>query len=234
MFWKIHPFLVSRVNARFGSATRDWETQGNHREAKHWSPSFRFNDLDHVGFYATIRGDRIDEYNDEGIWTNSSGRLQPVILDGMPAPGAGDNATFGPTGPIDTIFGQVVPNTFSVGGSDQLAFNNKSHVAFSASFKNRGVDESNGLGIWSDRTGSLDVIVRDGDTVPDDSDGSELQLCNDYCSSANNDFNSYALNDQDQIAFRAFARRTTGEDITLPGIWAEENGELELVAMAET
>ena len=99
-------------------------------------------------------------------------------------------------------------------------FNNAGHVAFSAELTGAGVTEDNDIGIWSDASGSMSLIAREGSTAVDTSGGDYL------------DFYGLSLNNAGQTAFRGYLVQGTG-DVTADndrGIWATDPyGQLQLI-----
>ncbi len=90
-------------------------------------------------FRATFRPDGSTDPAAQGLWREIHGALGPVALAGDPAPGTGGAfATFGAETAIDTA----------------------SAVAFWAS------TDAGDAGLWTDRSGALALLVREGDAAP--------------------------------------------------------------------
>jgi hypothetical protein len=99
-----------------------------------------------IALNGRLDGPGIDSSNESGIWSDRTGGLELVARKGNQAPGT----------QLGVSFGYL-----------QLRFiNSQDAIAFSAELTGPGVDETNITGIWSDRSGSLELLVRDGELVP--------------------------------------------------------------------
>ena len=117
-----------------------------------------YNNNEAVAFRAdlTVASDEATTSNDSGIWCNSGGSLALVAQEGVTqAAGCPAGATFAGFNELG------LPD---VGGST-----NKGGVIFLATLNastGAGVNTKNNLGIWAvDSTGTMQLIVRTGDTV---------------------------------------------------------------------
>ena len=147
--------------------------------------------------------------DDEGIWSNASGALTPVAREGVT----------GATGPNlggSEVFYSFAFNTLNPTG--QMAFEGLLRVGTG------GVTTSDDRGIWSDRSGSLAAVTREGQTgaLGPGLGGSEVFAFH----------TSYVLNGAGRIVFTAGLEvgtgAVTGDDDT--GIWSDVSGMFALVA----
>jgi hypothetical protein len=192
-------------NARFGSMD-----------------AFSLNDNGHIALISFLRGTNIDESNDQGIWSNRSGELTPIVVEAMAAPGTPAGTVFGGSS------GPWIPPAFSADVSGRIAFDNNGRVTFQAKLRGDQVDDTNNEGIWSDRTGTLTLIVREGAEAPGTNGLRFLSPppgCGEVCLEPSA-FEHYTTNDAGQIAFEG----TVSGDIR--GIWSEGTGSLQLLALS--
>ncbi|HYO23433.1 MAG TPA: choice-of-anchor tandem repeat NxxGxxAF-containing protein [Lacipirellulaceae bacterium] len=149
---------------------------------------------------------------DSGIWSDRTGSLALVARAASQAPGT----------PVGAIFGTF----FGPGANVRPVINASGRTAFSASLRmsGGGVTETNNSGIWSDGSGTLALVAREGSQAPGTPAGSRF-----------GDFAGWApvINSSGRIAFFASlqpndASVNAGNDA---GIWAEnQQGVLTLVA----
>ena len=130
------------------------------------------NDNGEAVIFATLQGVGVDGTNDRGIWSEGSGSLQLVAREGAPAPGTPAGVNF---------------NNFR-----QAVINDAGNVAFQGRLVGPGINGENGSGIWSDRSGSLSLVVQAGMQAPDP----DIEI---YFS----EFDSPVMNNANQIAFNA-------------------------------
>jgi len=161
------------------------------------------NDIGQTAFFSRLTGAGVDSTNDVGLWSEGSGILALVVREGDAAPGTGPGIVF-------SNLSSVAP----------VAFNDAGHIAFHSQITGAGVDSSNNNGIWSAGNGSLELVVRSGDSAP----GLESDTV------FSSFFENPLLNEMGQIAF---AGSISGSDVTglnNSGIWSEGSGTLALVA----
>jgi hypothetical protein len=162
-----------------------------------------FNDAGQSVFFAILTGSGVDPSNDHGIWTTGSGAPKLVVRSGSPAPGTPSGVNF------QSLFGNV-------------SFNNAGRVAFEGFLTGEGVDETNNQGLWSEGSGSLELVARRGSPAPGTPSGVNFD---EFLFSV-----FPVLNDAGQTAFRA---NLTGPGVTFTndqGIWSDGLGSLALVA----
>ena len=149
------------------------------------------NDLGQTAFAASLTGSGVDSSNDAGIWSGGSGNLRLVMREGNLAPGTGYN--------------------FQLDRRVKLAptLNNLGQVAFSARVSSPQFSD----GIWSEGSGSLELVAFEGDVAPG--------TTNNFGNLLNS---TPAFNDAGQTAF-------LGEAGSDQGIWSEGGGSLALVAL---
>jgi hypothetical protein len=113
--------------------------------------SFGFPAITNAGrtaFYARLA----TASGDDGIWSEGPGVLTLVARTGIEAPGAGAGINFGLTFP-GFSFGDPV-------------LNGAGHTAFTAGLSGAGVDPTNDTGLWSEGSGALKLVAREGSPAP--------------------------------------------------------------------
>jgi hypothetical protein len=160
------------------------------------------NDAGQTAFYANIAGNGVNNTNDWGVWSESSGSLALVARSGSPAPGTPEGVNF------DSLIGQT-------------GFNDAGQTAVFAYVTGSGVDPSNDNGIWSEGSGSLKLVARSGSPAPGTSSGVNFQ---DFV------FPPVDINNAGQIAFQAALIGNGVDQTNDDGIWSDRSGTLELVA----
>jgi hypothetical protein len=137
--------------------------------------------------------------------------IRTVALSGQQAPGTPDGVGY-------FSFG-----TFQ-GAVSQPVINNAGQVAFGAFVLGNGVDATNNFGIWSEGSGTLGMVAREGNQAPGMPDG-ELFSSFGVANAAGG--NNYLLfNNAGQTAFNALLTGSTSGW----GFWSEGSGQLALVA----
>lgn len=180
-----------------------------------------FNDAGQIAMLSALlegTGD-VTQDNKIGIWTGAPGSLSLIARDGAVAPGTA-GAVFG-AAPIEDPFD---PGTFypqpgigAIGG-----LNDSGRIAVLARLYPGTGDatESNDEGIWSNGSGTLDLIARKGTVAPGTTGG------------VFNGFNnSPVINNSGRVAFHSYLLQGTG-DVTADndrGIWSNRLGSLALV-----
>ena len=114
----------------------------------------RLSDLGETVFRAAIAGPGIGSFNDGGIWRGSATGVIPVVLAGDPAPGTDTGVVF-----LGSGFGGTD------GGFRPTVINNMGQVAFFARLVGLPASGKN-RGIWAERNGNLELVVRQGDRAP--------------------------------------------------------------------
>ncbi len=159
------------------------------------------NSAGHSVFLGTLAGPGIDFNNDKGFWTNRSGSLELIVREGDQAPGLPSGVRFD-----NLAFGKY---TSEINAADQ--------IAFAAKLRNSG--SPNDYGIWSEGSGSLQLVVRTGDHAP----GTLMDV--NFL-----DFEPPELNSASKIAFEASLMGASVDSTNDSGIWSDGFGALELVA----
>jgi hypothetical protein len=148
-------------------------------------------------------------YQSKGVWYQDSGPLTLSALQGNQAPGVPDGAKFGIM-------------AYEVG---DLRANPAGQIAFTANLQpgSGGVDDTNYSGIWSDRSGDLDLIVRQGSHAPGTEPGATFDRFS----------NVATINAAGRISFTASLSGTDPADHDSLGLWAEDqSGNLSLIVRA--
>lgn len=163
------------------------------------SPFFSFNDAGQAAFTALLSGTGVTAANINSMWSNGGGSLAMLARTGSQAPGT-------PSGVNFDNFGTVQLN--SAGQS-----------AFFATLAGAGVTDDNNRGIWSNRTGSIALVVRGG------SQAHGLPAGVSYTNVFNGGFNSAG-----QIALVASLAGAGVHSENNHGVWLERSGDFVLVA----
>lgn len=145
-------------------------------------------------FLAYLTGPSVNENNDAGIWTDSSGTLTLVAREGDPAPGT----------EAGVVFEQILQHQSSATGN----------IALRATLTGPGVDASNDVGVWSYRSGALELVARTGLVAPG-ADGAIFA-----------GFEEFLINSVGQVAFIAALSGPAVNDTNNSGIWSESGGTL--------
>jgi hypothetical protein len=161
-----------------------------------------------ASFQGELSGAGVEFSNNEGFWTGDAAGISLVARKGDPAPGLPQGVEF--LGPI--------------GGS--IGTDGTSRVV--APVLGPGIGSRNDDAIWSDRTGSLSAIVREGNPVPGMAPGvvfgSGVNLGSSYT------FPLVQFNDGSQLAVQAGLVGPGIDSFNDEGIFVERNGALVLVA----
>jgi hypothetical protein len=157
------------------------------------------NELGQAAMIASLQGNGV-----VGFWAGSPGGLTLVSRDGTPAPGTAGGVNF-----IDYFA--------------PIASNNAGQIVFEAVlFGGDVVEGINDEGLWSDVSGSLELVVRRGSQAAGAPPGTN------YGSFT---FSSWPLlNDAGQIAFHAGLEGDGVDEGNNEGIWVGAPGSLALVA----
>jgi len=99
-----------------------------------------------VLFRSTLRLMPTDNHGPAALWSDRAGALAALVVAGDAAPGGPAGATFADFGTRPALAG--------------------GRVFFSALLAGEEVTAENDTGLWTDRSGALDVLAREGDVVP--------------------------------------------------------------------
>lgn len=162
------------------------------------------NSAGQTAFLGELSGSGVNSANDYGIWSEGSGPLGLVAREGDAAPGT-------PNGVVFTGFdsNRFLPSLNSAG-----------RTAFLGKLIGSGIDLTNNSGIWSEGSGSMSLVAREGSPAPDVPNG---VFFGEF-------FWGPALNSNGHTAFDV---RLKGTDINFGnagGIWSEASGSLSLIA----
>jgi len=174
----------------------------------HSAPSL--NGSGQTAFVGSLAGPGVDGANNMGLWSEGSGSLRLVVREGDAAPGTGPGVVFGQRGAT-----LVFSRTSKINGSGQTAF--KGFVT------GPGVNHLNNTGVWSEGTGSLNLVAREGDPAPGLGPG---VMFGDFDNDQNIIFSGTG-----QTAFLGSLFGPGTDDTDGLGIWlSDPNGGLNLVA----
>ena len=159
------------------------------------------NNVGQAAIYSQLTGSGVGSSNDAGIWSGDAGNVALVARTGSQAPGL----------PSGVGFSDVFLTT---------AINSAGHLAFVAGLtgENSTLHQD---GIWSDRSGSLELVARRGNQAPGTPDGVKFDV-----------LRMEKLNDAGQIAFNALLTGIGLDSTNDRGIWLEDSGNMTLVARA--
>jgi hypothetical protein len=157
------------------------------------------NTLGQLAFQADLAGSGVNASNNAGVWSGDPGALKLIARKGNQAPGTPTGVNF------DRLLAPVL--------------NNAGQTAFVAFLTGDGVDSTNNRGIWSERAGALQMLVRTGTQAPGTPAGVRF-----------NTFGPPSLNAAGQVMFAA---RLVGSGVNADndlGIWATDaDGSLTLI-----
>lgn len=156
-----------------------------------------------VGFRCALTGPDVNTFNDQGIWSETVLGLQLVAREGDQAPGAAEGDTFKYLNrPVTNIAGQA---------------------AFRGDLI--GVSSGSDGGVWSNGSGTLELVAREGSPAPGTPEGVEFGI---YW--LDNPFSLPAFNDAGDVAFWAGLNGPGVDNANDGGLWAGAAGTLQLAA----
>lgn len=184
------------------------------RQAEGTAPGSTFSDFStlqtngqgRLWFNAGIEGASVNDLNDRGLWTAESGTVELVVRDGDP---------------ISETIPEIVWS-----GVDRPATNLQGTIAFGATIRGPGIDNSNDEGIWIQQPNGFRQIAREGAQPPGTSPGVVFDTLG---GSLPRD--KPVLNSLGDVLFSAYIR---GEGLGFGndnGIWVDSGGVLRLVAL---
>jgi hypothetical protein len=159
------------------------------------------NDAGQLAFHANLAGSGVNNTNDWGVWSQGSDGLSMVARSGSPAPGTPEGVNF------DSFF-------FHTG------FNDSGQTAFLAYLTGSGVEPSNDQGIWSEASGSLTLVARNGSPAPGTASGVNFREF----------FYPVTLNNAGQTVFSGWLIGEGVDETNDEGVWSDESGTVTLVA----
>lgn len=136
-----------------------------------------------------------------GLWSYSDDAINLVARSGSPAPDTPSGVTF-------AAFGRP-------------ALNSSGELAFVGVLAGPGVNASNAIGIWTDRSGSLRLVIRGGEHAP----GTPTWV-------TFRNMSSPVVNAAGQTAFIAALTGDGLDSTNNTGIWSEGSGSVALIARA--
>lgn len=154
-----------------------------------------------TAFQGFLIGAGVDGTNNNGIWSEGSGALGLVARAGDPAPGTA----------IGVDFLSVL--------NEPIGLNDAGQTVFPATLIGTGVDTTNDKGIWSEGSGTVDLVARTGDVAPDTSPDTFFA-----------DLGTPVINGAGRTAFHAFLTGVGVDSTNDEGIWSEGHGLLIMVA----
>ena len=159
------------------------------------------NGAGQTSFFAYLIGPDVDNLNDGSIWSEGSGSLAMVAREGSRAPGMEEGVNV-----LGLIPGAVL--------------NGAGQTAFVAYLIGPGVDQMNNSGVWSEGSGALELVAREGSPAPGTAEGVTFSSI----------FPGPVMNANGQVAFTASLNGEGVDGSNNFGVWAEDrNGLLTLV-----
>ncbi len=166
-----------------------------------WGREIAMNQSGQVMLHSGLSGGGYGS-TDSGVWISTNGQRQLVAITQQQAPGLLDGVRF------DSIVDSVL--------------NSSGAVAFTSVLTGTLVNSDNWGSVWTNRTGPLTMIAREGGRPPSFRRGNEFA-----------GFSTPSINAAGQTAFRANLRGLDVQESEWVGdglsIWSEASGSLELV-----
>jgi hypothetical protein len=161
------------------------------------------NNAGRVAFAATLTNNvgGVTAPNDTGVWSDGGGALTLIAREGSAAPG----------GPAGALFRRAANPVINSSGAVAFAGLLRENVA--------GVTLESNSAIWSNAGGPLQMIAREGTQAVDTPGGVDFATLVDL-----------TLNNAGQTAFRGTVRGAGVDATNEPGIWAQNEGLLHLIA----
>jgi hypothetical protein len=160
------------------------------------------NDAGQSGVTSYLVGSGVDDTNYAGYWSGAPGNLALVQRMGDPAPGAPDGVNFA------ELFGSH-------------GFNNAGQIAISGPLTGN-VDATNDEGLWTNVSGSLDLVARKGSPAAGTPTGVNYGTFTHH--------GWPVLNDAGRIAFITEVAGTGVDESNNEGIWSGATDDLTLLA----
>lgn len=152
-------------------------------------------------FQGFLTGAGVDGTNNSGLWSEGSGTLGLVARAGDPAPGTA----------IGVDFLSVL--------NKPIGLNDAGQTVFPATLTGAGVDATNDKGIWSEGSGTVDLVARTGDVAPGTSPDTFFA-----------DLGTPVINGAGRATFHALLTGVSVDATNDEGIWSEGHGLLNMVA----
>ncbi len=152
-----------------------------------------------IAFHAELIGNGIDFTNDEGFWSGGPGSLTLVAREGSPPPGLPELRFSNPFGTTNEV----------------------GHVLMRSDLLGPGVDNTNRTALFTNRSGALELLLREGDTAPFTEPGTVF--------GGNVPFRAHPINANSTIALSAKVEGPAVVSSNDQLLYVERNGALELL-----
>lgn len=157
------------------------------------------NNAGQTAFFAFLTGTGVTTSNNAGLWSGGPGSLALKARTGSQAPGVADGVNFA--------------------GLTSPALNGGGKIAFRGTLAGAAVTSANDSGIWSEGSGSVALVAREGNQAPGAPSGAHFFS-----------FDPPVFNDAGHTAFTASLTGGGVSPGSNQGIWLEQSGNLALVA----
>lgn len=148
-----------------------------------------------------------------GVWSNTSGPVELQLMVGEQAPGLPPGLTFGRPGDPNPF---VAPSVNASGRLLQGVF-----------LDGTGVTADNDESLWSDRSGRLQLVLREGDPAP----GTRAVFGASPDSFSPGGLRAFVFNNKSHIALHGNLRGDGISFLNDDGVWVEDEQGLQLIAL---
>jgi hypothetical protein len=157
----------------------------------------------------------------EGLWRDSTGTLQAVAVNDMPAPGTAPGVVF-TEGTSLAFFGPI----------DTWNASSQGRVIFNGYLGGPGITPLNDEGVWAEDASGLRLLIREGDPAPAAGPGARYLALNGFDTFGGFEvgLSGMALNDAGNAVFSAFLDIPGAQPENPTSLWARLSGSLVLVA----
>jgi hypothetical protein len=168
-----------------------------------------------TAFHATIQGPGVSPFNDDVLCLQDVESLRIIVRESNYAPG--------------TPSGTTLEGAFWIGFSP-FSLTPTGKLAFQSDLAGTGIDDSNDVGIWSNSSGWLALVAREGDQAPGTPIGANFSRFAFDTASSLVVQKSFAQSSDGRLAFWAQLTGTGVSSANDIGIWSEGPGALQLIA----
>lgn len=149
--------------------------------------------LGRVSFFASLKEPNANEASQAGVFSEGNGFLYLWAQSGWDAPGT----------------------EVQFSGLNTPVMSRDGKIAFDSYLKGTGVNDSNDRGIWSNTSGTLQLVAREGDAAPGAPAGAKFRI-----------LQSPLMNAMNQLAFVGILTDVGAQPPAKIGIWSTRSGSL--------